>query len=305
MKRSAICWGAGAVLAVGMVSTAMARPLYLQTFKAHYATATGKPTLNAADCRLCHIGAPNQRMWNVYGQAVRMALGAQNVQDRAKIEAALVAAEKQTNPQAQQTFGALIAGDKLPGAAAMAAGGGGAGTGLSASQTSTWEPAFNGVNMDGWTKMNAGNWTVENFLLRYTGGGNGWIRTNKQYRNYSAVIVWRYTQPSTANDSGIFLKAASLQGNPWPNSPQLNMGPGDNIGSIGGAQGTRSRMDLIKPNDWNTFQITVWNGMAALAINGQPAWEMGTGLPTGDGYIGIEAEGRPFDIAQFWVYPLP
>lgn len=304
MKRSAICWGAAAVLGVGMVSTATARPLYLQTFKAHYATATGKPTLNAADCRLCHIGMPNQRMWNVYGQAVRTALGGQQSQDRAKIEAAIVAAEKETNPAARQTFGALIAGDKLPGAAMAAAAGGGSGTGLSASQTSTWEPAFNGVNMDGLTKMNAGNWTVENFLLRYTGGGNGWIRTNKQYRNYAAVIVWRYPQAATNNDSGIFLKAG-LQGNPWPAGPQLNMGPGDNIGSIGGTQGTKNRPDLIKANDWNTFQITVWNGLAALAINGQPAWEEATGLPTGDGYIGIENEGRPIDIAQFWVYPLP
>jgi len=307
MKRSAICWGAMAALTVGVVTTATARPQYLQAFKAHYNTASGKPTLNGANCALCHVGPPAQAKWNVYGEAVRAALGAQNVTDRAKIEAALVAAEKKTNPATMQTFAALIAGDKFPGSNMAAGGGaaGGAGTGGAPVNTGTWEPAFNGVNMDGLTKMNAGNWSVQNFLLHYTGGGNGWLRTNKQYKNYSAVIVWRFPEGGN-RDSGIFLKATSLEGNPWPNSPQLNMGPGENIGSISGTQGTRNRYDLIKPNDWNTFQITVWNGIATLAINGQVAWEQSSGgIPDQPGYIGIECEGAKIDIAQFWVYPMP
>jgi len=304
MKRSAICWGAMAVLTVGTVSAAMARPGYLQAFKAHYNTASGKPTLNMANCSLCHVGMPNQARWNVYGEAVRAALGAPNVTDRAKVEAALVAAEKQMNPATRQTFGAMIAGDRLPGSNAGAGGAGGTGSGAPVN-TGTWEPVFNGVNMDGLTKMNAGDWTVQNFLLKYTGGGNGWLRTNKQYKNYSAVIVWRFPEGGN-RDSGIFLKATSLEGNPWPNSPQLNMGPGQNIGSISGTQGTSNRYDLIKENDWNTFQITVWNGIATLAINGQVAWEQSSGgIPDQPGYIGIENEGPKLDIAQFWVLPLP
>src|SRR5262249_24962064 len=143
MKRSTICWGAMAALAVGVISTATARPQYLQAFKAHYNTASGKPTLNGANCALCHVGPPAQAKWNVWGEAVRAALGAQNVTVRAKIEAALVTAEKKSNPATMQTFAAMIAGDKFPGSNMGAAGAAGGGTGGAPVNTGTWEPAFN------------------------------------------------------------------------------------------------------------------------------------------------------------------
>lgn len=173
-----------------------------------------------------------------------------------------------------------------------------------------WEAVFNGINMDGLTKLNAGNWVVENGVLRYTGGGNGWLRTNRTYTDFSAVLMWRYTEPGTGqnNDSGFFLKARpGDNGNPWPNSPQLNMGPGQNFGTISGTQGSRARFDLIRPNDWNVYQVTVNDGIATLAINGQVAWDAAVqqgGSLSGPGYLGIQAEGRPFEIMGFWVRPL-
>lgn len=289
--------GLATAVSLGLLTAAAARPNYLAAFKANHNTAQGKPMLNAANCTLCHIGPPPQRQWNPYGQALRTALGATAVTDNARLAAAFEEIGKQRSA-AGRTYAELIAADQFPGAASAA----GAGTALSGQ----WQALFNGVNMDGWTKMNAGDWKVENGLLRYTGGGNGWLRSNQQYTNYALVVVWKYAEPGTGenNDSGIFLKAG-LEGNPWPASPQLNMGPGQNFGSIGGAQGTRARFDLIKPNGWNTYAITVRNGQARLAINGQIAWDLATGLPTGAGYLGIQAENRPLDIAQFWVMPLP
>jgi len=299
--RSPIWWGATAALAFGLLSPAAARPGYLTAFKAHYNTTDGKPGLNAANCGLCHTGMPNQGTWNSYGEAFRVALGAKMVGDRAKVVAALVASEKKINPQTRQPYSVMIAADRMP-AGSMAAPGGAGGGDATVATTGIWETAFNGVNMDGWTKMNQGNWVVENGILKYTGGGNGWLRSNKQYENYAMVVMWRFPQAGN-NDAGVFLKAP-MQGNPWPGGPQLNMGPGDNLGSIGGTQGTRSRADLIKPNDWNTYQVTVQNGMATLAINNQIAWEQATGLPTGPGYIGFQAENRPLDIAGIWIMPL-
>ncbi len=300
MNRLAVSLGASALLATGLLSSAMARPNYLQAFKTTYNTAQGKPTLNAANCALCHIGAPASKQWNVYGTAFGRALGAPGVSDANRLAAAFRAIEGQSNPAANQTFLQLISADKQPGHAP-------AGTpGTGGSVSGTWQPLFNGVNMEGLTKMNAGNWTVQDGLLTYTGGGNGWIRSNNQYTNYSLVVVWRYTEPGTGqnNDAGVFLKAP-LAGNPWPGGPQLNMGPGQNFGTIGGTQGTRARFDLIKPNDWNTYQVTVHGNAATLQINGQTAWDMATGIPTGPGYVGIQCENRPFQVAQIWIMPLP
>jgi len=308
MKRNALIWSATGILAVGVISSASARPPYLQAFKAHYNTASGKPKLNAANCALCHIGPANQAKWNAYGEAFRMALGAKGVTDQAKLVAALKAAETKQNAAARQTFGQLIAKDEFPATAQAAGGGTPPVTGNTgrpggpAAVAGDWEPVFNGVDMTGLTKMNQGNWVVENQILKYTGGGNGWLRSNKQYKNYSAVIVWRFVEAGP-NDAGIFLRAG-LDGNPWPSSPQLNMGPGQNFGSIGGTMGTTARGDLIKPLDWNTYQVTVANGMATLSINGQRAWDKATGIADRPGYIGIQNEGRKLEIAQFWVRPL-
>ena len=164
-----------------------------------------------------------------------------------------------------------------------------------------WRPLFNGVNMNGWTSMNQGNWTVQNNYLTYTGGGNGWLRSNQEFRNFSLVATWRYTQPGN-NDSGLFVRAGA-EGNPWPGQGyQLNMGPGNNYGSLGGAQNAPAMPNLIKPQgQWNVYQLTVIGDQASLAINGQEAWTDARGLTRPSGYIGFQAENRPIEIAQVWI----
>ncbi len=298
MDRKAACCVAAIALSVTAITAATARPVYLNTFKAHYQTANGKPTLNAANCAMCHIGSPPQKRFNAFGVEFSKALGAPGINDPAKIAAAFDSAAKAKHPNTGETFGERIAKDAYP-AGTMAVGGGGL--------QGAWVSIFNGLNLDGWTKMNAGNWSVSNYVLNYgLNSGNGWLRSAKQYTNYSMVVVWKYTEPGTGttNNAGIFLKAPA-EGNPWPSGPEINMGPGQNIGSIGGASGTRARFDLIRPNDWNTYAVTVRNGQATLAINGTVAWEQASGLPTGPGHIGIQCENRPFQIAQMWLMELP
>jgi len=304
MTRRAIGWGATIALTLGVIAPALARPGYLMAFKANYNTAQGKPTLNGANCALCHIGAPPQGMFNVYGSALKANLAGATQVNGQRITQAFGAVEGRTNPATNQTFRAMIQGDRFPGSTG---GGGGGGGNLG---NAPWEAVFNNVNMDGLTKVNGGNYVIQDGILKYTGGGSGWLRSNNQYTNYSMVVVWKFTNAAGvggANDAGVFLKArAGDNGNPMPKSPQLNMGSGQEYGSIGGTTGTRPRFDLIKANDWNIYAITVQNGMASLTINGQVAWERaeGEGL-AGAGYVGLENEGFPFEIAQWWIKPLP
>ena len=299
MKLSPIWWGAVAFTAVGVVTGVSARPQYLQTFKAHYNTADGKPTLNAANCQLCHVGMPNTRQFNPYGTAVRTALGATNVQDRERIITALTQAGQGRQTGADQSFAQVIAQDRMPGAAGGGnAGGGGAITG-------TWRPLYSGVNMEGWTRKGSGNWDVKDFVLRYTGGGRGWLASNDTFTNYALVVVWRFTNPTPQSDAGIFLNA-SPEGDPFPTQAiQLSMGPGDDYGRMLGAEGTRSRGDLIKRDDWNVYAMTVRNGQATLAINGTTAWEVANSPRfSTPGHIGIQVEDFPLEIAQVWIMPL-
>lgn len=312
MLRRSLFWAGTAALAVSLLTPALARPNYLATFKAHYKTADGKTTLNAANCSLCHVGAPNQGNFNAYGQAVRAALAGKTRASNADIEKAIVEAESKRAGNAGQTFGRRIAGDRLPAApgggnqgnGGNAGAAGDAGNAAAVVPTGPWENLVNGKDLSNFTVKNDSIWEVKDGHLFYGGKGNGWLSTNKQYKNYAAVIVWREPGQHEKTDAGVFLKTTGV-GSPFPEGPQLNMGPGQSFGSIGGLRGTRNRFDLIHPGGWNEYQITVQNGTVTLAINGQPAWDYAEGLPDRPGYIGLQSEGYPVEIAAFWVQPLP
>jgi hypothetical protein len=303
MTRGTIVLGAAAVLAVGVLTPVLARPTYLGAFKAHYNTASGKPKLNAANCAMCHVGMPGQAVFNPYGTEVRAALGAKNVSDQGKIKAAFDAAAKKQNATTKVSFGDMIKADILP-ASAQGPGGGAPATGGGGAISGTWEAVFNGVNMEGLTKENAGNFDVKDGILRYTGGGKGWLRTNKTYTNYALVMVWRFPNQTSESDAGIFVKAKpGDKGNPFPASPQLSMGPGGDFGSL---LGKKSATELIKRGDWNTYQLTVRDGVATMAVNGQAPWDMvESPMLSGPGHVGIQVENFPLEIAQLWIMPLP
>lgn len=300
MNRSALIFGATAILTAAAALPATARPLYLAAFKTHYRTADSKPTLNAANCGMCHVGAPRDEKFNAYGEAVKTALDAHNVQDEPKVVAALQAAEKKQNPTTKATFGRMIQADLLPSSDKAPAGE------SAAAPAAKWEALFDGRSYAGLTKEKEGNFVVTpEGNLRYTGGGRGWLRTNKTYSNYALVMVWRWLDPSNAtNDAGVFVKARpGDHGNPFPRSPQLSMGPGRDFGSL---LGRPARGDLMKSDGWNMYQLTVKDGMAAFALNNQLAWEaVANEALNGPGHVGIQVENFPFEIQQLWILPLP
>jgi len=298
MYRCAVILGATVVLAVAAIMPAAARPQYLGTFKSHYKTTDGKPTLNAANCGMCHVGSPRDGKFNAYGGALKTALGAPNVQDPAKIVAALQTAEKTQNPATKVPFARMIQADLLPASDKA--------PGSTAGAAPAWEALFDGHSYAGMTKENEGNFMVTpEGNLRYTGGGRGWLRTNKTYKNYALVMVWRFVDPSNAaNDAGLFVKARpGDHGSPFPKSPQLSMGPGKDFGSL---LGRPARGDLMRAGDWNTYQLTISDGMASFAINDQPAWEaVENDALKGEGHVGIQVENFPFEIGGLWILPLP
>lgn len=182
MNRRAAYVGAAMAVSLTAITAATARPVYLNTFKAHYKTAAGKPTLNGANCAMCHIGAPPQKNFNAFGMAFIKALGGQN-NDAAKIAAAFDAAAKVKNPATGETFGDRIAKDALPAGTTPVGGGSGGGGG---SVYGTWTAAYNGINMDGLSKT--GDWSIKNGSLV---GSNGSVVTGKDYKNFSLVVVAR------------------------------------------------------------------------------------------------------------------
>ena len=81
---------------------------------------------------------------------------------------------------------------------------------------------FNGKDLTGWVPMNKAEWAVEEGLLTLTGkGGNGWLRTEKKYKDFELSLEWKTT--AEKYDSGIFFHAIE-KGDPWPKAGiQINL----------------------------------------------------------------------------------
>ncbi len=165
-----------------------------------------------------------------------------------------------------------------------------------------WESLFNGRNLSGWVPMHDVTFVVTNRNLRLV-SGMGWLRTQKQYADFILEAEWRALAP--AYDSGFFVRA-HLNGKPWPKDGwQVNLARN----SLGGlVRGYTTVVPAETPpmplHKWVKFRMEVRGRKITLDVNGERAWEF-NGLDTDRGYIGIQAEGKPFDFRNLRIQELP
>ncbi len=159
-------------------------------------------------------------------------------------------------------------------------------SGLLAAETSGYTlPLFADGQLDHWVLENGAEVDFVDGCLRFK-GGDGWLRSPHQYRDFELHVEWKALQ-ETAYDAGIYIRAAA-DGKPFPKpSYQINLlqGKEGNISSLPGAAST----GLVKPGDWNSFDIRVIGDRVSLRINGQPAYDV-SGLQRLQGYVGFQIE---------------
>ena len=144
---------------------------------------------------------------------------------------------------------------------------------------------FNGTSLDGWAVQNAAKVEIQdgNLLLKE---GNGWLRSHHVYADFQMHVEWKALQ-AEAYDAGIYLRAQP-GGAPFPKrgyQANLLQGKEGNIGSLPGAES----QGLVKPGDWNAFDITVVGDRVTMVINGCPAYSVG-GIKEPVGHVGIQVE---------------
>ncbi|MSR60751.1 MAG: DUF1080 domain-containing protein [Planctomycetaceae bacterium] len=144
---------------------------------------------------------------------------------------------------------------------------------------------FDGRTLQGWTIENDCEIGVEDGSLVLQ-SGNGWLRSDHTYADFALHVEWKALKESDY-DAGIYIRTLN-GGKDFPkDSYQINLLQGEE-GNIKKLKGAASK-GLIKPGDWNAFDIAVVGDQVALQINGKPAYKVG-GLKQRIGYVGLQCE---------------
>jgi hypothetical protein len=144
---------------------------------------------------------------------------------------------------------------------------------------------FDGKTLKGWKVIGCEAEVQDGAIL--IKGGNGVVRTEKKYGDYTLELEWKALKPNDW-DSGIYIRCTDPpSGKPWPLVYQVNLRKGmeGNVDELKDAHST----GLTKAGEWNRFKLTVAGSTAKLEINGKPAWKA-DGLKSPEGFISLQAE---------------
>jgi hypothetical protein len=160
-----------------------------------------------------------------------------------------------------------------------------ASTNLASAEEPKFESIFNGKTLDGWTVIGCEAEVVDGAI--FLKAGNGVVHTNKRYGDFVLQLEWK-AERENKYDSGIYFRCELPEGKrPWPTRYQANLLQGQE-GNIGGIKGATSK-GLIKPGEWNRFELSVIGSKVAMKINGKDAYEA-DGIAEPEGYICLQSE---------------
>ncbi|MCD6338017.1 MAG: DUF1080 domain-containing protein [Verrucomicrobia bacterium] len=164
-----------------------------------------------------------------------------------------------------------------------------------------WQPLFNGKDLSGWVVMHQAVFKVVGGNLRLV-TGMGWLRTRKKYRDFILELEWRAL--ARRYDSGIFIRAGT-EGKPWPPKAwQINLRYNALGGLVKGAWPVvPAECPMTPTNKWVKFRIEVRGKQVNLDVDGKRSWSFNR-LDAAEGYIGIQAENKPFDFRNIRIKPL-
>jgi hypothetical protein len=159
---------------------------------------------------------------------------------------------------------------------------------------------FNGKDLTGWKTIVGGKdqtaaektFTVKDGEIVVSGQPAGYFYTDKSFKNYVLKFDWKF---SKEGNSGLLVHITGSH-KVWPKCVEVKGMQSDHghIFAIGGAKGTfktnkAAQKKAIKPNDWNTTEVTVKDGEITSKINGV---QVSTGKSElTEGPFGLQSEG--------------
>jgi hypothetical protein len=182
---------------------------------------------------------------------------------------------------------------------------------------------FNGKDLTGWTWVSKDPavkvedvWSVEDGVLKCKGkpAPAGYIRTEKDYTNYSLKVRWRFSKPG---NSGVLLRVVG-EDKVWPKSIECQL-QHQNAGDIWnidkfpmkvaedrteGRRTKKANPTNEKPmGEWNEYDITLDGGKLTMKVNGLVQNEA-TDVEVVPGKIALQSEGAAIEFGQVTLTPL-
>jgi len=160
------------------------------------------------------------------------------------------------------------------------------------------KPAFNGKDLEGWTKIEGGDWAVENGILIGRNGINwstdpdktgSWLSTKKEYGNFRLELQFMINQ---GGNSGVFFRSKHTRN---PAFTGYEMQIHDSHGRPPSKGGPGSLYDLAAPEKnlirpagmWNSATITAQGNKIRVEMNGEKILET-ENRRSAKGYIGLQ-----------------
>jgi hypothetical protein len=136
-----------------------------------------------------------------------------------------------------------------------------------------WKPLFDGKTMDGWTHVGPGSFSVDNGMLK-TSGGMGLLFYNREkFGNSTVRVVFKTTGPN--DNSGVFIRLPELPHDPWygvHNGYEVQIDAGGDEWHCTGAIYSLSKVSkrAQKPTgEWNTMEIRLDGQRTLVLLNGE------------------------------------
>jgi hypothetical protein len=184
---------------------------------------------------------------------------------------------------------------------------------------------FNGKDTVGWVVFpeatSKDTWSIKDGLLTCTGKPNGFLRTEKSYKQYKFTVEWRFTKPG---NTGVIVHMTPPDA-VWPKSIEcqgMHDRQGDfyfwngatvkdgtelkdkKSGKIRGYRIGRPVADAEKPvGEWNTFTTICDKDTVTIIVNGKEV-NKATGANPTEGFIGLQVEGAAFEVKRCTLEPL-
>ncbi|TWT89900.1 hypothetical protein Mal64_02820 [Pseudobythopirellula maris] len=200
------------------------------------------------------------------------------------------------------------------------------------SQASEPEAIFSGQDLSGWVEYYDGEeaargkaWEVSDGVLRCTGQGRGYVRTNLAYADYVLRLEWRWPEGDGGGraNSGVLLHVVGPD-QIWPKSIEAQLKTG-RAGDFASFEDARSREETVRRNpngvstgrlprpgastenpvgEWNSYEITARGDGLVLRVNGAEVNRMSGVVPSG-GQIALQSEGHAIEFRNVTIESLP